>query len=135
MSVSRSTLFASLLLCLCTPGAARQADMLVPPRVVLQAAGDAHQAAQSIHDAIVAGARAAGWSVTAEADGKVTLWFSKQGKHEIVVDIVYDATGYELRYVSSRNMNYEQRPGSIEIHPNYNRWITLLLRRIGLARP
>jgi hypothetical protein len=35
----------------------------------------------------------------------------------------YDANGFKIEYVSSKEMNYEIKRGTPEIHGNYNRWI------------
>ncbi|WP_376091990.1 hypothetical protein ACE7GA_22750 [Roseomonas sp. CCTCC AB2023176] len=53
--------------------------------------------------------------------------------HSATVDIPYDATGFEIRYVASTNLN-EGRYNGTYIHPSYNFWVRHLQRRI-LATP
>ncbi|MFC4160473.1 hypothetical protein [Chitinimonas lacunae] len=120
---------ASIALLASTTALARQAPLVEPPRVALST-----QTAEQVRGYIVNGARTLGWTVVSEKDGQVTLKFNKQNKHEVVINADYDAKGYQLRYVSSSNMNFEEANGQREIHPNYNRWINNLIKRIGEAQ-
>ncbi len=47
-----------------------------------------------------------------------------RGKHEAVVDILFDTEVYSIEYKDSKNLNYDSAEN--KIHPNYNSWITLL---------
>jgi hypothetical protein len=65
--------------------------------------------------------------------GKVTLKYNK-GKHEVAVDAIYDADGYQLKYVNSANMNYKLVDGQTQIHPAYNDWVAKLNNTIRAAQ-
>ena len=131
---------------------ARSAVPLIEPaRVELLAAG-ANGNAEAVKNAIVAGGAPLGWAVVSSEPGKLRLKYNKQGKHEVVVDASYDATGYQLKYVSSFNMKYEIAAGTPAgndstslymasareigagtpmIHPFYNKWVENLMRSIA----
>lgn len=108
---------------------ARTADMYDAPKV-LSVSATPLDAAQT-RDRIVAGGQALGWAVTREEPGLVELSFDKQGKHQVTVAVRYDPSGYKIDYVRSFNLNYEELGGVRKIHPNYNRWILNLIKRIG----
>jgi len=108
---------------------AREAPLMETGRVVLTAASGQ----EAVRSAIIAGSATHGWVVAQEEPGKLTLKYNKQGKHEVVVDALFDAKGYELKYVDSKNMNYAKNDQGTVIHPNYNRWIANLVKAIGLV--
>jgi len=110
---------------------ARSAVPLQQPERVLLAAptGQALSQAQ-VRQAIVQGGAQHGWTVAADTANTVQLRFAKEGKHVVVVDVTYDAGGFQIRYVSSVDMKYEQRGDVAVIHPFYNRWIDNLSRSI-----
>ena len=108
---------------------AREAPLMEPGRVVLTATSGQ----EAVRAAIIAGSATHGWVVAQEEPGKLTLKYNKQGKHEVVVDALFDAKGYELKYVDSKNMNYAKKDEGTVIHPNYNRWIANLVKAIGLV--
>lgn len=112
----------------------RDAPMVQPGRVLLAAADGQASAAPAVRAAILRGAQGLGWSLSAEEPGKLTLKYNKQGKHEVVIQAAYDDKGYELKYVDSTNMNFSRNAdGSLQIHPNYNRWIANLIKHIVIA--
>jgi hypothetical protein len=82
----------------------------------------------AVKSAIVAGSTHLGWSVKEDKPGKLTLHYNKQDKHMVTVDVLHDATGYQIKYVDSVNMNY--RDGMIT--PQYNRWTANLIKHIAL---
>jgi hypothetical protein len=108
---------------------ARTADLYDAPKV-LSVSATPLEAAQT-RDRIVAGGQALGWVVTREEPGLVELSFDKQGKHQVTVAVRYDPSGYKIDYVRSFNLNYEELGGVRKIHPNYNRWVLNLIKRIG----
>ena len=108
---------------------ARTADLYDAPKV-LSVSATPLEATQT-RDRIVAGGQALGWAVTREEPGLVELSFDKQGKHQVTVAVRYDQTGYKIDYVTSFNLNYEELGGVRKIHPNYNRWVLNLIKRIG----
>jgi len=110
---------------------ARSAVLLIEPARVELAVG-ANQNAEAVKDVIIAGGAERGWSVVTSDPGRVRLKYDKHnGKHEVVVDITYDARGYQLRYVSSFNMKYENGPNGQLIHPFYNKWVEGLMQAIA----
>jgi len=48
--------------------------------------------------------------------------------HELVVDIVYTATEYTIKYKSSKNLNYDEKKHTI--HRKYDQWVSNLDVRI-----
>ncbi|MBB3194250.1 hypothetical protein [Roseateles terrae] len=104
--------------------------LVEPERVVVAATADALTAEQ-VKQAIVRGGAKHEWTVVREEAGKVQLKYIKQNKHEVVVDVSYDTTGFQIRYVGSTNMKYEQANGTAMIHPFYNTWVSNLSRSIS----
>ena len=129
MKVMTAALALALVAWLGVAQAGRQAPLVDPEPVLVPTA----QSAESVRAAIIAGGQQLGWMVAQDAPGKLTLRYNKQGKHEAVIDAVYDAKGYQLKYVGSTNLNYAENAGAREIHPNYNRWIANLIKHIGMA--
>ncbi len=95
-------------------------------RVELARAADA----DAVRAAILASAKEHSWVVKADAPGRLTLQLDVRGKHQVVVEIPYDARGFEIVYVSSTNMKYEKRGENEYIHPNYNRWIGYVIAEV-----
>jgi len=110
---------------------ARQAPLVDPERVLMINATPNPISAAQVRGAIVAGGREHGWYVTEDKPGQVTLRYDRGGKHTAVITVDYDDKGYQIRYASSVNLNYEEVNGVREIHPNYNRWIQILIRSIN----
>ena len=127
----RSPVLAAVIALSLQSGAAlaRTADLYDAPKV-LSVSATPLEAAQT-RDRIVAGGQALGWAVTREEPGLVELSFDKQGKHQVTGAVRYDQTGYKIDYVTSFNLNYEELGGVRKIHPNYNRWVLNLIKRIG----
>lgn len=120
-------LAASLLLTL--PAQARDIEMLVsPPQPFIQA-GEAALAQN--RQRIIAAAQSLGWQVTAQADDHLQLSYDKQGKHQVRLKVELNAQTYQIHYVDSHNMNYSSTEDGARIHPNYNRWIRNLQKRIS----
>ena len=113
---------------------ARSAVPLIePPHIELAVGGD-NADTDAVKNAIVAGGAQVQWAVVSSEPGKLRLRYIKNGKHEVIVDALYDATGYQLKYVSSSNMKYD--PDSLDgpvIHPYYNKWIEQLMHSIANA--
>ena len=114
--------------------AKRQAPLIDTPRVAVLNAQGQSLTAEQIRSAILSGAKAVGWLVNTDAPGTLLLSYNKQNKHYVVIRLDYDAQGYQARYVSSTNLNYETpAEGGALIHPNYNLWIDNLLKHIKVA--
>ncbi|MBK1612140.1 hypothetical protein CKO44_01480 [Rubrivivax gelatinosus] len=114
---------------------ARSVPLVEPERVLLPTTSQtqAPRSADSVRATIINGAQSLGWVVVKDEPGKLQLKYNKQNKHEVVIDAIYDAEGYQLKYVSSINMNYSGLDTGAEIHPGYNRWIANLIKTIGLV--
>lgn len=109
---------------------ARSAVPLVEPdRVALMSGATALTPALVKHAVVRGGARH-GWVVAKEEPGRLQLKYNKQDKHEVVVDVSFDATGFLIRYVASTNMKFENATGGPVIHPFYNKWVENLSRAI-----
>jgi hypothetical protein len=106
---------------------AREVPLVEMGRVVLTTASGQ----DAVRAAIVAGGASHGWVVTQEEPGKLTLKYNKQGKLEVVLDVLFDAKGYEIKYVDSKNLNYAKTAEGTMIHPTYNRWVANLVKAIG----
>lgn len=99
--------------------------------IVLADAGKA-LTADDVRKAIVAGGSQHGWRAVGEQPGVLTLE-ADSGQHQVVVDVAYDAQGYQIKYKSSANMNYEHSDKGDSIHPKYNKWIESLNNDIHRA--
>lgn len=110
---------------------ARSAVMLVEPDRVVLVSGATALTTDQVKQAIVRGGAKYGWTVAADEPGKLRLKYNKQNKHEVVVDVTYDANGFLIRYVGSTNMKYENVNGAPSIHPFYNTWVSNLSRSIS----
>jgi hypothetical protein len=112
--------------------AARQAPLVDPERVLLINANPNTMTDAQVRGAIIAGGREHGWYVTEDKPGQLTLRYDRGGKHTAIITVDYDDKGYQIRYKSSVNLDYEEVDGVREIHPNYNRWIQILIRSINV---
>ena len=110
---------------------ARSAVPLVEPDRVVLVAGQAALTPDQVKQAIVRGSAKLGWTVASDEPGKLRLKYNKQNKHEVVVDVSYDNAGFQVRYVNSINMKYEQVNGVAHIHPFYNTWVSNLSRAVS----
>ena len=109
--------------------AARVADLQEAPRVL--STSPTPLDARQLRERIIRGGQTLEWAVTREAPGLLELTYEKNGKHQVTVAVRYDATGYDVSYVRSYNLNYQEVNGVRKIHPNYNRWVINLIKAIG----
>lgn len=109
--------------------ASRAADLQEAPRVL--STSPTPLDARQLRDRIVRGGQTLEWAVTREAPGLLELTLDKNGKHQVTVAVRYDATGYDVTYVRSFNLNYQEVNGVRKIHPSYNRWVLNLIKAIG----
>jgi hypothetical protein len=75
----------------------------------------------SLRTAIIRAGARRNWQLLDEAPGELRLKQSRQGKHEATVKVAYDATGYQLSYANSYNLNADVERQ--RIHPTYNMWL------------
>ena len=83
---------------------------------------------EEVQAAIIGGCRVKGWTPKIEEPGRITASILVRGKHYAEISITYTQAAYSIQYVSSRDLDYDEK--SQEIHRNYNRWITLLSEAI-----
>lgn len=88
--------------------------------------------ADAMRQAIIAGGSTHRWKPVSDQPGLLTLE-ADSGQHQVVVDVAYDAQGWQITYKSSVNMNYEQTDKKTSIHPKYNKWVEELNGDIGRA--
>lgn len=98
---------------------ARDEPMWAPERVSVQPQANVTQ--DNLRAAIIRGGARRNWTVLKEAAGEIQLKQSRGGKHEATVKVAYDASGYQLGYADSFNLNYDA--GRQRIHPTYNFWL------------
>lgn len=120
----------SVVLALAEGGAiARSAEIFEPQQILWTSSANRTQ--QQLRDRIVAAGQSLGWLVSKEEPGRLELQYDKQGKHHVTIAVEYDTQGYKISYLHSVNLNFEDMGGARKIHPNYNRWIRNLMKRIG----
>jgi len=86
----------------------------------------------AVRKAIIAGGAVHAWKPIGDQPGVLTLE-ADSGGHQVVVDVAYDAQGWQIAYKSSANMNYEHSDKKTTIHPKYNKWIEDLNAEIRRA--
>jgi len=77
----------------------------------------------SLDDVRVAITRAGaglGWIMIEQAPGEI-IGTLRLRTHEAIVDVTYDTSTYNIQYVDSANLNYNESKGTI--HKNYNGWV------------
>ncbi|NOR55889.1 MAG: hypothetical protein GQ531_06745 [Sulfurovum sp.] len=83
----------------------------------------------TVYKAIKSAGQSLGWQIhqikPGVAQGKLYL-----RTHLAVVRINYNSSSYSIRYVSSKNLNYNAK--SQTIHTNYNGWIQNLEKAIDV---
>jgi hypothetical protein len=120
---SVSLLLALVLFAVSLPAmAGKQDPMVVPAYEPVESTNGIPPSAARIKAAIIHAGKTRGWAVVDSEPGRVTLRYAPR-THEVVVAVRYDANGFKIEYVSSREMNYEIKRGAPRIHGNYNRWI------------
>lgn len=113
------------------PPTDRRAELIDPPRVLFDKDSRPDSLARS-KAAVLNGAWKSEWVAREQGDGRVRLAFARR-THEAVVDVTYDATGFQIKYVSSINLRYLIDGGARRIHPNYNKWVSALSSSIQSA--
>ncbi len=120
-----------LALALCSGTAmARQADLVDHDKILLLSDG-APLTEQMVRARILNAANNIGWQPLKDEPGRMELMYDKAGKHQVYIEVNYDAAGFDINYLRSNNLAYEERDGQRKIHPNYNRWIKNLNKQIS----
>lgn len=113
---------AVVVACTMSVAYARSTEMYEPERATLVAA-DGKQTKEKMRSAVIAGSKTKGWVLTAEKPGTLTLR-NHNGKYGAVIDVDFDEKGYQIKYVSSDNLNFNVKDGGKpNIHPTYNTWV------------
>jgi hypothetical protein len=84
---------------------------------------------QEVQAIIVDGVSARGWVPTVAGEGIISATIIVRNKHYATVDIPFSSTAYSILYVSSTNLDYNEKRQSI--HRNYNNWVVNLSRTIN----
>ncbi|OHX12648.1 hypothetical protein [Chromobacterium sphagni] len=116
-----------LSLLLCQSAFARSDALAQPQRIALTAPNGDIGKTKAV---IVRAASGLQWNVVADQPGKLTLKHVK-GAYALVLNVAYDAAGYQVSYASSENLNYQQTEFGANVHPTVNRWMDNLVRHIG----
>ncbi|WP_312408902.1 hypothetical protein [Comamonas sp.] len=120
-----------LALALCSGAAmARQAVLIDHPKILLLADGPP-LTEQQVRARIINAAQNIGWQATKDDPGHMELMYDKAGQYQAYIEVNYDAAGFDINYLRSNNLNYEERDGQRRIHPGYNRWIKNLNKQIS----
>jgi hypothetical protein len=72
---------------------------------------------------------AVGLNYTLESDkpGVLQIKYAKGDKFFVILEVSYDASGYEIKYKDSQGLNYDAEKRTI--HPNVNKWIANLVKK------
>jgi hypothetical protein len=87
--------------------------------------------------AIVAPSRS--WKLLSQSDGRFELTRTVSDRHTMRIELTYDQGGYDIRYLESVNLLYNEQERSMRgrnlraIHKNYNLWIRELASSINAA--
>lgn len=108
-------------------GACRAAQLYDPGPTAVQASS-----AENMRKAILDSLAGRGWVAAEEQPGAIHATLFVRA-HTAKIRIDYDADSFDIDYVDSSNLEYEQRPdGTQIIHENYNSWIRNLVRDISI---
>ena len=111
---------------------ARSSNMVDLGRQSLASASGQPMTVDAVRKAIIAGGARHSWKTVGDQPGVVTLE-TDSGAHQAVVDVAYDAQGFQITYKSSANLNYEHTDSRTSIHPKYNKWVEELSSSIRAA--
>lgn len=116
-----------LLALLCAAGCRSAVPLLQPPPISF-----APLPTNEVEAAIYKGCSVRAWMPTKIRDGQIqaTLY---QRSHVAVVDIAYDADSFQVTYVRSENLQYQDGGGGQRIHAGYNKWVKSLVTDIEVA--
>jgi hypothetical protein len=78
---------------------------------------------RTVDGAIKSALEGRGWVIKSESPGRIEAYVAPR-THRADILITYDDHSYAITYVSSSNLDYNEKRQSI--HKNYNRWIANL---------
>lgn len=135
-STLRAVVLAACLSAVGGLAVARSAEMLQLGRQTIVTPDGQPLSVDAVRKAILAGGARHGWKPVGDQPGVLTLE-ADSGQHQAVVDVAYDAQGYQITYKSSAILNFEQTATRTTIHPKYNKWLADLdssIRSASLGR-
>jgi hypothetical protein len=110
--------------------AARDAVLAEPSNIALPA-GKTYTTAE-LRKAIISGGARHSWQLAGDIPGKIRLQLdSKKGDYQLVVDVIYDAKNYSVKYVTSQGLRYREESGARMIHSSFGRWMKNLTDAIN----
>lgn len=95
------------------------AAVLVDPAPV---AVPAKLSMKDVSKAIRTGIVSRGWVISKDEGGKIDAVLNVR-THEVKVAIGYDTSQVKISYVSSQNLDYDEKGGTRHIHKKYNQWV------------
>ena len=101
------------------PAQARVAELVDPPATTFGCTLQQDQ----LRRAIIAGLAVRGWTAADLETGKLVGKVNVRGKHVLEVSIRYTPTSFDVDYLTSTNLNYREKNGVRQIHPNANTWM------------
>lgn len=111
---------------------ARSTYMVETGRVLLPQVEGAALTVERTHSLIVRAVLELGWTIVKDEPGRLEVKYSKSaGKHAAVLALLYDASGFEVKYVDSTNLNYDAAAG--KIHPTYNIWVNNIVKKVNVG--
>lgn len=105
---------------------ARNARLEAPQQYVFVTPAGQPATMEGLRSSIATAGSFRGWQVIEDAPGRLTMKNVIRGKHTVVVAVVYDTAGFRIEYVSSENLDYEEKRGQAYIHPKYQQWVANL---------
>jgi hypothetical protein len=84
---------------------------------------------QEVRIAIIDGCIAKGWSAILDEEGAIHAKILVRKRYAVEVEITHTPESYSITYVSSDNLNYNDKRQTI--HGKYNRWIQNLRASIN----
>jgi hypothetical protein len=112
---------------------ARSAELIEPQRTEIVTLDNTKATTPTqVRRAIILGGARHGWKPIADKPGILTLNLSTR-EHEVTVDVLYDAQGFQVKFRSSANLNEQKSGDRITIHPKVNQWLSALNEDIRSA--
>lgn len=74
-----------------------------------------------VKEAVVTGCQRKGWRPVLDGEAQIKCTILVRGRHYAEVVIPYSAEKYSILYVTSRELDYNEKKQ--KIHKNYNRWV------------
>ena len=104
------------------------AVLVDPPPIAVPAKLTAKDVSKAIRAAIVQ----RGWIAAKDENGVIDAVLDVRS-HEVKVAIQYDPKQVVIKYVDSKNLDYDAKGGTRHIHKKYNQWIDNMVGDITRA--